>query len=607
MSASSSQVHKLWRSTTGLDDAGMDLRALQRPAQYHTAYTSPQLQQQQQQLDSNVSNRVASINGQQLPVLVALFAIAAAILFAFLILLWLRQQMSREKDVEEGDRRGLVEEGSVCPPSDDINKISKAKSLTEAKWVSETAPAISVVASEATTSDSITTVKFEKVKIRSETQRKAQEEALPSRAQSETTTTVTSAKSHTETRIKIPHAETSNNQSSTKLQTETRWVPSPIPHASTSCVAMSATSSILEKRSPRRDGNRRTQSMYSQHVWALATPQRTPPHKKSLLERRGSSASLTIDLAPACEVLQHPVTPTRECAEEFLLSARNVLSRAQLRKVVDNPVTLHKEFWEVPQNFPEKTDVCGSGVKNRYKSVLPNPRSRVRLPGSDDPLTSYINANYVRGYEDDARYIATQGPLTHTIQDFWSMAWAERAPVIVMITRLHEEAKTKCEAYFPLELNSRLQIGPFTIIVNAMDTRGGYTVRDLEMRFQNERRVIQHYWYDSWPDHAVPLAADALVGLAAEINTLPGPIIVHCSAGIGRTGCFIALANGMTQLVREGSVDILGILCQMRYDRGGMVQTAEQYEFVHRALCLFEETLDRRWSKDESSRKNKSK
>lgn len=96
------------------------------------------------------------------------------------------------------------------------------------------------------------------------------------------------------------------------------------------------------------------------------------------------------------EASQHPVTPTRESAEEFLLSARNVLSRAQLKRVVDNPVTIHKEFWEVPPNFPEKTDVCGSGVKNRYKSILPNPRSRVVLPGSDDPLACYINANYVR-------------------------------------------------------------------------------------------------------------------------------------------------------------------------------------------------------------------
>lgn len=70
--------------------------------------------------------------------------------------------------------------------------------------------------------------------------------------------------------------------------------------------------------------------------------------------------------------------------------------------------------------------------------------------------------------------------------------------------------------------------------------------------------------YDTWPDHAVPQAAGALVGLAAEVNSLPGPVVVHCSAGIGRTGCFIAIATGMVQLLRDGNVDVLGILCQMR-------------------------------------------
>lgn len=153
--------------------------------------------------------------------------------------------------------------------------------------------------------------------------------------------------------------------------------------------------------------NRRTRSMYSttQHVIAgLATPERRPadfvPRRepKGLLERRGSSASLTIDLAPAPESPPfNTVTPTRECSnEEFLLSAGNVLSRAQLKKAICDRDSLHKEFWEVPLNFPEEVDVCGCGIRNRYSTILPNPRSRVVLPGSDDPLTSYINANYVR-------------------------------------------------------------------------------------------------------------------------------------------------------------------------------------------------------------------
>ncbi|CAB0029300.1 unnamed protein product [Trichogramma brassicae] len=629
MSASSS--YKLWRSTTGLDDAGMDLRVAQ-----FSAHTSREF---------NSASTPAGLE-QQLPLLVALCAIAGAILFAFLILLWLRQQMSREKDAEEGDRRGLVEEGTACP-LDNADKNNKSKSLTEAKWVDDaTSTEISAEASATQVAAAITeNVKFEKMKIKQTETRwvagptphvstscveriETASSSLASCSSSEHRTTTISAGgcgNFTSGAAQLQSSNISSTSSSTLTASQCGGSAS---QSNASSVSMGVCK--LTKRSPRREGNRRTRSMYSTHMSTIMTstsssssstttmeqqggmmirPEQTHIQRrvKGLLERRGSSASLTIDLGPASESQPLSITPTRECAEEFLLSTGNLLNRSQLHRAICQPNLLHKEFWEVPLNFPEAVDICGSGVKNRYRSVLPNARSRVVLPGSDDPLATYINANYVRGYDEDARYIATQGPLSHTIQDFWSMAWAERTPIIVMMTRLHESAKTKCEAYFPLEMNSRLQAGPFTIILNSMDTRGGYTVRDLEVRYENERRIIQHYWYDSWPDHAVPQTADALVGLAAEINTLPGPIIVHCSAGIGRTGCFIALATGMTQLAREGSVDILGILCQMRYDRGGMIQTAEQYEFVHKALCLFEETLERKTTKDDDKKNEKPK
>nr|XP_012152431.1 PREDICTED: tyrosine-protein phosphatase non-receptor type 5-like isoform X3 [Megachile rotundata] len=467
--------HRIPQSITGLDDAVMDLQAAQLSTR-----TGQEVH----------STATLSWLDWQLPLFVALCAIAGAILFTFLVLLWLRKQMSREKDTEDGDRRGLVEEGAVCPPE----KPAKA----------------------------------------------------------------------------------------TKGSIE--WVHQP--------TAKSSIQSVQSVKSV-------TQATGLPEVMSVVTPEHRPEpiriKPKGLLERRGSSASLTIELAPPPESPPHIVTPTRECtAEEFLLSAGNVLSRAQLKKAISDPASLHKEFWEVPLNLPEELDICGSKVKNRYCSVLPNPQSRVVLPGSsDDPLSGYINANYIRGYDgEDARYIATQGPLAHTVADFWKMVWADKVSVVVMMTKLHEAAKTKCEAYFPLDKNSRIQAENFTIIANSIDSRDGYIVRDLEIRYEGERRHVQHYWYDSWPDHAVPQAADTLVSLAAEVNSLPGPVVVHCSAGIGRTGCFIALATGMTQLLRDGNVDVLGILCQMRYDRGGMVQTAEQYEFVHRALCLYEQTLD---------------
>ncbi|KAF4523937.1 hypothetical protein B566_EDAN011191 [Ephemera danica] len=265
------------------------------------------------------------------------------------------------------------------------------------------------------------------------------------------------------------------------------------------------------------------------------------PVAKGLLERRGSSASLTIDLHPSQENLA-VVTPTKECStQEFLLSAGNCYSRGQLRGCLRDIGALHSEFWDIPSNIPEKTELAGSGTKNRYRSILPNEHSRVRLPETEgDPLTGYINANY--------------GPLPHTLHDFWSMVVSERASAIVMITKLREKGRAKCEAYLPS--------GPGLPMVVSDIRRGEET--ELSLR---------HFWFTDWPDHKTPEDAGPLVAMAKEAcdSQSSGPVVVHCSAGIGRTGCFIALATGMRQ--------------------GGMVQTAEQYEFLHRALCLYERSL----------------
>ncbi|XP_063220442.1 tyrosine-protein phosphatase non-receptor type 5-like [Bacillus rossius redtenbacheri] len=331
---------------------------------------------------------------------------------------------------------------------------------------------------------------------------------------------------------------------------------------------------------------------------------------KGLLERRGSSASLTIDLHHSQENLSTVITPTRECStEEYLLSAGNVLSRGQLRSVLHDIQALHKEFWDVPPNSLDKAVVTGSGRKNRYRTVIPNEKTRVHLPtaDADDELSGYINANYMRGYDaEDKAYIATQGPLHHTVVDFWLMVWSEHSPAIVMITNLWEQGKPKCEQYFPMgtgetdtKENNMGLYGDITVVVKHVVQRDGYAIRHLFLQRGDETARVCHFWFDSWPDHKVPADASSLLALASEVEGLrrnscedqPGPVVVHCSAGIGRSGCFIALCIGMNQLLRENNVDILGIVCQMRYDRGGMIQTAEQYEFIHQALSLFELSL----------------
>uniref|UniRef100_A0A3P8UAP8 protein-tyrosine-phosphatase n=1 Tax=Amphiprion percula TaxID=161767 RepID=A0A3P8UAP8_AMPPE len=324
----------------------------------------------------------------------------------------------------------------------------------------------------------------------------------------------------------------------------------------------------------------------------------------SFLYRRGSNVSLVLDMSAlgAVEPLSIAmVTPREAAAREYLLSAGRPLTRLQLRDVVQNTHKLHAEFAEIPMNFidPKELDVPNHGTKNRYKTILPNPHSRVILKSKscNDLLSSYINANYIRGYLGNHKaFIATQGPMVNTVNDFWQMAWQEEAPVIVMITKLKEKNE-KCVLYWP---EKRGIYGRVEVLVNSVRECEHFTSRSLTLKCGNQTRELQHYWYTSWPDHKTPDSALPLLQLMADVETARGPggpggpggpVIVHCSAGIGRTGCFIATTIGCRQLQLEGVVDVLSITCQLRADRGGMIQTGEQYEFVHHALSLYESRL----------------
>ncbi|XP_060745513.1 receptor-type tyrosine-protein phosphatase R isoform X2 [Tachysurus vachellii] len=320
-----------------------------------------------------------------------------------------------------------------------------------------------------------------------------------------------------------------------------------------------------------------------------------------LQERRGSNVSLVLDMSAlgSVEPLNCRVnTPRQRVAQEYLQSASRVLTRQQLRDATLNTHSLHAEFAEIPMNFvdPKDLDIPSLGTKNRYKTILPNPHSSVLLKNKNscDPLSSYINANYIRGYlRHEKSYIATQGPMINTVNDFWQMAWQEDSPIIVMITKLKEKNE-KCVLYWP---EKRGIYGKVEVLVNSVRECEHYTVRTLTLKQGGQSRKVQHYWYTSWPDHKTPDSAGPLLQLMTDVeesreaSESHGPVIVHCSAGIGRTGCFIATTIGCHQLLRDGVVDVLGIVCQMRVDRGGMIQTGEQYEFVHHALCLYEGRL----------------
>ncbi|KAG5270152.1 hypothetical protein AALO_G00189330 [Alosa alosa] len=317
-----------------------------------------------------------------------------------------------------------------------------------------------------------------------------------------------------------------------------------------------------------------------------------------LQERRGSNVSLTLDMCTpgTTEPYGAMLSPRDQTTQEYLQKASNVLTAAQLHARALDDAVLQAEFYETPMNFvdPKEYSIPGVVRKNRYKTILPNSHSRVRLSATDedDFLSTYINANYLRGYGDEERaYIATQGPTVNTVGDFWRMVWQERSPIIVMITNI-EEKNEKCAEYWP---EDTVTCEGIQITVKQLIQADDYSLRIFSLKCEVEERSLKQYWYTSWPDQKTPDKAPPLLELVQEVEEAreqappgSGPVIVHCSAGIGRTGCFIATSILCKQLRNEGVVDILKTTSQLRLDRGGMIQTAEQYQFVHHVLSLYE-------------------
>ncbi|CAM9801216.1 unnamed protein product [Lampetra fluviatilis] len=229
--------------------------------------------------------------------------------------------------------------------------------------------------------------------------------------------------------------------------------------------------------------------------------------------------------------------------------------------------------------------------KNRYANVVAYDHSRVILHTIDGvPGSDYINANYIDGYRRHNAYIASQGPLADTVADFWRMVWEQRSSTIVMMTKLEERSRVKCDQYWPNRGSESYGL----VQVTLTDTveLATYSTRSFTLTRSGctERRDVRQFQFTAWPDHGVPEFPTPVLAFLRRVRAAwgssadGGPLIVHCSAGVGRTGCLIVIDAALERVKHEHTVDVYGQVTCMRAQRNYMVQTEEQYAFVHTAL-----------------------
>ncbi|XP_039928959.1 receptor-type tyrosine-protein phosphatase F isoform X4 [Hirundo rustica] len=276
----------------------------------------------------------------------------------------------------------------------------------------------------------------------------------------------------------------------------------------------------------------------------------------------------------------HPPIPLSDLADNIdRLKANDGLKFSQEYESIDPGQQFTWENSNLEVNKP----------KNRYANVIAYDHSRVILTSIDGvPGSDYINANYIDGYRKQNAYIATQGPLPETLSDFWRMVWEQRTATIVMMTRLEEKSRVKCDQYWP----SRGTETYGMIQVTLLDTveLATYTVRTFALckNGSNEKTELRQFQFMAWPDHGVPEYPTPILAFLRRVKacnpTDAGPMVVHCSAGVGRTGCFIVIDAMLERMKHEKTVDIYGHVTCMRSQRNYMVQTEDQYIFIHEAL-----------------------
>ncbi|CAL1265307.1 unnamed protein product [Larinioides sclopetarius] len=275
--------------------------------------------------------------------------------------------------------------------------------------------------------------------------------------------------------------------------------------------------------------------------------------------------------------------------------AAEELPAVYAEKHLDTDLLFRSEFEALPDVFRDRTTTASDSIdnvcKSRYPEIKAYDQTRVRLSSDlDIPGSDYINANFVEGYREKKLYICAQAPLKNTICDFWRMIWQQGVSVVVMLTGLEENGEEKCAQYW--SDSKSLEVSYFSVTLISFKKCSDYILRTLLLKCSKNEEVCQrevlHFHFLMWSDFLSPGQPSWLLRFIKRVNEHyspeRGPLLVHCSEGVGRTGTYVAIDSLIEQLDSEGIVDIFSFATHLRYHRNHLIRTLEEYMFVYRAL-----------------------
>ena len=299
-----------------------------------------------------------------------------------------------------------------------------------------------------------------------------------------------------------------------------------------------------------------------------------------------------------------PVSNYRAAANDPHLDARQPVPAFMLPKILqdltaDEDLRLSEEYSYLVPIDTATTLIANADInarKNRYLNILPYDHNRVCIAANVKNDSDYINASYIDSADSKNAYIATQGPTESTLEDFWQMVYEQHIQSIVMITKLKEKGVDKCIQYWPTKDTNIF--GKYKVTLIATSIYCDYVVRKLLLgntTTNKESRLIYHFQFISWPDHGVPSHPLPMLNflktvhltMYRKLNVTGHPILVHCSAGVGRTGTFIVLDSMLNRMLCDKEVDVFGHVAYLRTQRMFMVQGEDQYLFIYRVLAEY--------------------